>query len=449
MELYTKQTMKITIFWTWYAGLVTGTCLAEVGHEVLCIDVDTRKIESLKKWNIPIYEPGLEELVERNAKSGRLSFSTDAKAGVLHGKAIFNAVGTPPDRENENKADLTYVKEVAKTFGKYMNEYKVFINKSTVPVSTWKLCYDIIKREVYKREKNIEFDVVSNPEFLREWTAVKDFLVPDRIVIWCESEKSQKIMHDIYKPLEREEVKILFTDIKSAELIKYAANAFLATKISFINDIANFSEKVGANITDISEWVGLDKRIWKNFLSAGIGYGGSCLPKDVKALVETGKEHDYDFQIIAAADRINEYQKLKVIEILKSHFKSLKWLRVAIWWLAFKPNTDDTREAPAGIVINKLLKKDIEHISAYDPIATPHMKQEYLHEKKISFPEQSYDAVENADVLLLLTEWDEFRAPDFKRIKKSMSWKLIIDGRNIWDKESVNEYGLEYISIGR
>lgn len=441
--------MQITIFGTWYAGLVTGTCLAEVWHEVLCIDIDTRKIESLKKGNIPIYEPGLEELVERNIKSQRLSFSTDAKEGVLFWKVIFNAVGTPPDRENENKADLRFVKEVAKTFWKYINEYKVFVNKSTVPVGTGKMCRDIIKKCIYKREKNIEFDVVSNPEFLREWTAVKDFLVPDRVVIGCESEKSQKLMHSVYKPVEREDVKILFTDIKSAELIKYAANAFLATKISFINDIANFAEIVWADISDISEWVGLDKRIGKNFLSAGIWYGGSCLPKDVKALVETGKEYNYDFQIIAAADRINEFQKQKCIKILHNTFSTIKGLKVWIWWLAFKPNTDDTRESAARSVIDILLKEKAEKILCYDPIATSQVRQDYSDEKSMVFCEQSYEAIEDVDVLILLTEWDEFRAPDFKRIKKSMKWNLIIDGRNIWDSTIADEYDLRYISIGR
>lgn len=441
--------MKITIFGTWYAGLVTGTCLAEVWHEVLCIDVDTRKIESLKKWNIPIYEPGLEELVERNIKSWRLTFSTDAQAWVQFGKAIFNAVGTPPDRENANKADLKYVREVAKTFGEYVWEHKVFINKSTVPVGTGKLCHEIIKHEIYNREKNIDFDVVSNPEFLREWTAVKDFLVPDRIVVWCESEKARKIMHEIYKPLEREDVKILFTDIKSAELIKYAANAFLATKISFINDIANFAEIVWANISDISHGVWLDKRIWKNFLSAGIWYGWSCLPKDVKALVETWKEHDYDFQIIAAADKINENQKLKSINILQSNFDSLSWLKIGIWGLAFKPNTDDTRESAARTIIDALLSENVEHINVYDPVALAQIKQDYSNEKKISFCEQNYDVVDDIDALLLLTEWDEFRVPDFKRIKKSMRWNLIVDGRNIWDSSIQEDYGFKYISIGR
>ncbi len=441
--------MKITIFGTWYAGLVTGTCLAEVGHEVLCIDVDAQKIENLKQGIIPIYEPGLEELVERNTKAGRLLFSTDAKTGILHGKAIFNAVGTPPDRENANKADLSYVKEVAKTFGTYINEYKIFINKSTVPVGTGEMCHNIIKRAIYEREKNIAFDIVSNPEFLREGSAIKDFLEPDRVVIWYESETSKNIMYDIYKPLERENVTILFTDIKSAELIKYAANAFLATKISFINDIANFSEKVGANITDISEWMGLDKRIGKNFLSAGIGYGGSCLPKDVKALIETGREYGHEFQLITATDRINEYQKTKCIEILKSQYHDLSWLRVTIWGLAFKPNTDDTRESAARSVIDALLKTWVEHIACYDPIAPTQIEEDYAHEAKLSFAKRSYDALENADVLLLLTEWDEFRAPDFKRIKKAMRWKLIIDGRNIWDSSIQNTFGLQYISIGR
>jgi len=441
--------MKITIFWTWYAGLVTGTCLAEVGHEVLCIDVDTRKIESLRKWNIPIYEPGLEELVSRNMKSGRLSFSTDAKEGILFWKAIFNAVGTPPDKNNANTADLKYVKEVAKTFWEYINEYKIFINKSTVPVGTGTVCHDIIKKTIYKREKNIEFDVVSNPEFLQEWSAVKDFLVPDRIVVGTQSEKSERIMREIYKPLEREDVKILCTDIKSAEIIKYAANSFLATKISFINDIANFSEIVGGNISDISLGLGMDKRIGKSFLSAGIWYGGSCLPKDVKALIETGKQHDYDFQIVAAADKINEKQKIKTLDLLAQKHDSVSNLHIAIWWLSFKPNTDDTRDSAARFVMDKLIADWVAHISTYDPISLSYIEQDYGTHSNISFHDNAYDAISGADVLILLTEWDEFRAADFKKIRKNMNWKLIIDGRNIWDKGIESDYGLEYISIGR
>lgn len=441
--------MKITIFGTWYAWLVTGTCLAEVWHEVLCIDVDTRKIESLKKWNIPIYEPGLEELVSRNTKSWRLSFSTDAKKWILFWKAIFNAVGTPPDTKNANKADLKYVEEVAKTFWKYINEYKVFINKSTVPVWTGKHCYDIIKKTIYKREKNIEFDVVSNPEFLQEWSAVKDFLVPDRIVIGTKSEKSTRVMKDIYKPLEREDVKILFTDIQSAEIIKYAANSFLATKISFINDIANFSEIVGGNISDISLGLGMDHRIWKNFLSAGIWYGGSCLPKDVKALIETWKEHDYDFKIVSAADSINEKQKIKSLDLLSQKHASTKDLHIALWGLSFKPNTDDTRDSAARFVMDKLLDNWVKHISTYDPVALSYIKQDYSHNKNISFHTDAYQALEKADVLILLTEWDEFRVVDFKKVKKLMKGNLIIDGRNIWDKETTKEYELDYLSIGR
>jgi UDPglucose 6-dehydrogenase len=441
--------MKITIFGTWYAGLVTGTCLAEVGHEVLCIDVDTRKIESLKKWNIPIYEPGLQELVSRNMKSGRLSFSTDAKQWILFWKAIFNAVGTPPDKDNANTADLKYIKEVAKTFWKYINEYKIFINKSTVPVWTGEMCHDIIKKSIYKREKNIEFDVVSNPEFLQEWRAVKDFLVPDRIVVGTQSEKSERIMKEIYKPLEKEDVKILFTDIKSAEIIKYAANAFLATKISFINDIANFSETVWGDIADISLGLGMDKRIGKSFLSAGIWYGGSCLPKDVKALIETGKQYNYDFQIVAAADRINEKQKIKTLDLLAGKHESVTDLHIAIWGLSFKPNTDDTRDSAARFVMDKLMSEWVKHISTYDPIALSYIEQDYSTHENISFHENAYDALAWADVLILLTEWDEFRAADFKKIKKHMKGKLIIDGRNIWDKSIEDEYDLEYISIGR
>ncbi len=440
--------MKISIFGTWYVGLVTGTCLAEVGHEVLCIDIDTRKIENLKKWNIPIYEPGLQALVERNTASWRLSFSTDMKKGIAFWKAIFSAVGTPPDTENGNKADLKYVYEVAKTFWEYVQEHKVLINKSTVPVWTAKECKKIIQRAIYEREKNIDFDVVSNPEFLREWSAINDFLVPERIVIWLQWETSKKIMREIYKPLKKEDVQIVWTDIISAEIIKYAANAFLATKISFINDIANFSKKLWGNISDISQGIGLDSRIGKSFLSAGIGYGGSCLPKDVRAFIETGKEYDHDFHIIDAAEKINTAQKSLCLDIIEEHFDALKDVRVTLWWLSFKPNTDDTRDAPARYIIDHLIEKSAEHISVYDPIALEEIKKDYSHHKNMSFHTNSYEALEESDVLILVTEWDEFRVADFKKMKKTMRGNMIIDGRNIWEK-GIEEYGFQYHSIGR
>lgn len=440
--------MKLTIFGTGYAGLVSGTCLAQVGHDVMCIDIDASKIERLNNGEIPIYEPGLAELVERNTKAGRLSFSTDAKAGIHHGVAIFNAVGTPPDKNNENKADLRFVQIVAQTFWATINEYKVFINKSTVPVGTWKLCGDIIKREIYAREKDIEFDIASNPEFLREGTAVQDFLSPDRIVLGSSTSRARKILDEIYRPFERTHTQILHTDIPSAELIKYAANCFLATKISFINEIANFSELAGANINDIAKWLGMDPRIGRSFLSAGLGYGGSCLPKDVKALIETGKEMGYDFQIISSADKVNELQKKIVIQKLEKHIWTSQGKTISLWGLSFKPETDDVREAVSMSVIDELLESGVSEIRVFDPVAMESMKFFGNRSDKIIYCHSSYETLQDSDALILLTEWDEFLAPDWKYMKKLMKWSLIIDGRNIWNRTIVEEYGFEYVTIG-
>ena len=381
--------MKITIFWTWYVWLVTWTCLAEVWHEVMCIDVDKEKIENLKLGIIPIYEPWLEELVLRNYKEKRLHFSTDAKKWVDFATAIFSAVWTPPDENH--RADLKYVKEVAKTVWKYMTEYKVFINKSTVPVWTWEICKNIIKNEC----DNINFDIVSNPEFLKEWAAIKDFMVPDRIVCGVESEKAKEVMKKIYKTFVRTNKPLIFTDIKSAEIIKYAANSFLATKISFINEIANFAELAWANISDISRWIWLDPRIWAQFLHAGIWYWWSCFPKDVQALIETAKDFDYDFKIIKSVEEVNSLQKIKVVEkllnspIIPFHkgdeHKKLKNKTISIWWLAFKPKTDDIRDAPSIKVINKLLELEAEKIKVFDPVAIENMKNIFWDNNKIKF----------------------------------------------------------------
>ena len=415
----------------------------------MCIDVDTQKIEGLKKGVIPIYEPGLEEIVSRNAAAGRLVFSTDAEAWVRHWEAIFNAVWTPPDRENSNKADLKYVKAVAKTFGQYISEYKVFINKSTVPVGTGMICHEIIKREIYGRNKTTEFDVASNPEFLREWSAISDFLSPDRVVLWSETSRAKRVLQEIYKPFERNNAILFFTDIQSSELIKYAANSFLATKISFINEIANFAEHVGADVLDVAKWIGLDPRIWNTFLSAGAGYGWSCFPKDVKALVESGKEYWYDFKIIAWADSVNTDQKHKVVAKLIAELGDISQKNIALWWLAFKPNTDDVREAVSEVVINDLLENKARQIHVFDPIANKAFKNDYSWKAEIHYHNNYYDALSGCDALLLLTEWDEFYAPDWKRIKKTMNWNTIIDARNVWDRSIVESYGFTYIAIGR
>jgi len=437
--------MKITIFWTGYVWLVTGTCLAEVWHDVMCIDIDEKKVEDLKKGVIPIYEPWLEELVIRNHKEWRLNFSTDAKAWIDFATAIFSAVWTPPDENH--KADLKFVKAVAKTVWENMNEYKCFINKSTVPVWTGEMCKNIIKEELEKREKTIDFDVVSNPEFLKEWTAVKDFMNPDRIVCWVESEKAKEVMNEIYKSFVRTDRPLIFTDVKSSEIIKYAANAFLATKISFINEIANFAEIVWANIADISKWIGLDPRIWAKFLHAWIGYGGSCFPKDVQALIETWKDFGYKFKIIEKTEEVNKKQKTKVVDKLLKHIPDLKWKKIAIWGLAFKPKTDDIREAPSIDVINRLLDLWVEEIKAFDPIAMNNMERLFENEKRITFTSRNYDALKWVDALIILTEWDEFRNPDFEKFKEFMDWKIIVDWRNIWNKKDIENKGFEYEGV--
>lgn len=437
--------MKITIFWTWYVGLVTWTCLAEVWHEVMCIDIDEKKVENLKNGIIPIYEPWLEELVKRNYKEKRLIFSTDAKAWIDFWKAIFSAVWTPPDENH--KADLRFVKAVAKTIWENIIDYKVFINKSTVPVWTWEMCKNIVLEELKKRNLEVNFDIVSNPEFLKEWAAIKDFMNPDRIVCWVESDNAKKAMENIYKPFIRTSAPLVFTDIKSSEIIKYAANSFLATKISFINEIANFAEIVWANISDISKWIWLDERIWSKFLHAWIWYWGSCFPKDVQALIETWKEYDYDFKIIKATEEVNKNQKIKVIEKLLKYIPDLKWKNIWIWGLSFKPKTDDIREAPSLEVIDNLLKFQVSKIKAYDPVSMEHMKKIYSNNEKLEFTNSSYEAVESVDALLILTEWDEFRMPDFEKIWNLMKNKIVIDGRNIWNKKEIEDLWFSYIWI--
>ncbi len=439
--------MKITIFGTWYVWLVTGTCLAEVWHEVMCIDIDQNKIDKLKEGIIPIYEPWLEELVKRNYKEGRLQFSTDAKAGIDFATAIFSAVWTPPDENH--RADLRFVKIVAQTLGQNMDNYKVFINKSTVPVGTGEMCKWIISEELKSRWLNIDFDVVSNPEFLKEWAAVKDFMTPDRIVCGVESEQAKKVMNDIYKSFIRADKPLVFTDLKSSEIIKYAANSFLATKISFINEIANFAEIVWANISDISKWIGLDPRIGSKFLHAGIGYGGSCFPKDVQALIETGKDFWYDFKIIKSTEEVNKLQKVKIVDMLLEKIPDLSNKTIAVWWLAFKPKTDDIRDAPSLDVIDRLIGLWVSRIQAFDPVAMENVSRILWDESKLTLTYTNYEALKWADALLVLTEWDEFRNADFDKIVELMSGNIIIDGRNIWNKDDLLERGFKYEWIGK
>ena len=456
--------MKITIFWTGYVWLVSGTCLAEVWHDVMCIDVDQNKIDNLEKWIIPIYEPWLEELVVRNHREKRLLFTTNARLWVEFGEAIFSAVGTPPDENH--KADLKHVKQVAQTVWKYMSEHKVFINKSTVPVGTGDACREIIQKELEKKTlakplswiltpsqeqgatTELSFDVVSNPEFLKEWVAVRDFMLPDRIVCWVESEYAKKIMSEIYKPFVRTSRPLIFTDIKSAEIIKYAANSFLATKISFINEIANFAEITWGNISDISKWLWLDDRIWSRFLHAGIWYWWSCFPKDVQALIETGKDFNYDFKIIQATEAVNEVQKTILIDKLLKHIPDLQWKTITIWGLSFKPKTDDIRDAPSIAIIDRLSSLWVKEIKVFDPVANINIKKHYNWSNiPLSYYTNNYEALNSSDALLLVTEWDAFRMVDFKKVKEPMRWNLIIDGRNIWNKDDAEKEWLTYISI--
>lgn len=433
--------MKITVIGTGYVGLVTGTCFAELGNEVFCLDIDQNKIDNLKNGKIPIYEPGLEELVLRNQKEGRLHFSTDIKAGIEVAEIIFSAVGTPPDKDH--RADLSAVKAVAKNVGQYLNGYKVFVNKSTVPVGTSNLVKEIIAEH---SQNKFPFDIVDNPEFLREGSAVKDFLNPDRIVCGIESDRAKEQMEKLYMPLVRAGRPLLFTDIHSAEVIKYASNSFLATKISFINEVANFCELVGADITMVAKGMGLDDRIGPRFLHAGIGYGGSCFPKDVQAFIQTGKDKGYAFKILEQVEKVNESQKLKIIEKISHEIPNLNGKTIGVWGLAFKPKTDDMREAPSLYIIPKLLEMGAK-IQAFDPVACENAHK--IFDGKLDFKNSPFEAAKDADILLLLTEWDEFRSIDLARIKNEMRGSHFFDGRNVYDPIEMKKLGFSYFSIGR
>ncbi len=437
--------MKITIIGTGYVGLVSGTCFAETGNDVLCIDVDRAKIDLLQHGGIPIYEPGLEELVHRNVGEGRLRFSTNIKDGILHADMIFAAVPTPPDEDS--RADLRFVKAVAKDFGEYVLKYTVFVMKSTVPVGTGEICEEIIGNELKKRGIQVPFDVASNPEFLREGSAIKDTMEPDRVIVGTESEKVKDLMTRLYAPYVSPDRPILFTNRRSSEIIKYASNAFLATKISFINEMATFCEKVGADITDIARGMGFDHRIGATFLNAGIGYGGSCFPKDIQAIIETGKEHGYSFQILDAVEAVNKSQKKKLYKKLTSIIPNVEDKVIAVLGLSFKPKTDDMRDAPSLKVIKKL-QADGAIIRAFDPVAAANAKKS-LSKVNITYCQNPYEAAENADALLIITEWDEFRNMDLHRIKSIMKTPLIIDGRNMFHPKDMKALGFKYYSVGR
>jgi UDPglucose 6-dehydrogenase len=437
--------MKISIVGTGYVGLVTGTCFAETGVDVTCVDIDQQKIDNLKKGIIPIYEPGLDILVVNNYEKKRLSFTTSIKESLEHTDIVFIAVGTPPGEDGS--ADLKYVLEVARQIGQNMDNYLVVVTKSTVPVGTSHKVKAAITEELEKRGVEIPFDITSNPEFLKEGNAVEDFMKPDRIVVGVESERAEKLMQKLYKPFVLNGHPILFMDIPSSELTKYAANSMLATKISFINDIANLCELVGADINMVRKGIGSDSRIGNKFIYAGIGYGGSCFPKDVKALIKTAEENDYSLRLLKSVDEINNSQKLVLVEKVRKYFKNnLKDKNIAIWGLSYKPNTDDMRESPSVVIINQLLN-DGAKITVYDPVAIDEGKK--IFGNKIKFGKDSYDILIDADALLLLTEWTEFRIPNFKVMEKLMREKVIFDGRNIYDPIEIKENGFKYFGIGR
>lgn len=437
--------MKIAIVGTGYVGLVSGTCFAEMGTEVYCVDVDAQKIANLNQGILPIYEPGLEEMVQRNRKAGRLHFLTDLAACLNKVEVVFSAVGTPPDEDGS--ADLKYVLEVAHTVGKYMEKYLTIVTKSTVPVGTAHKVRLAIQEELDKRHSNLTFDVASNPEFLKEGAAVKDFLSPNRIVVGVESTRAKDLMTRLYRPFLLNNFRVIFMDVPSAEMTKYAANAMLATRISFMNDIANLCEIVGADVNMVRKGIGTDERIGHHFLYPGCGYGGSCFPKDVKALVKTASDHGYPMRILQAVEAVNESQKSILFRKLEHYFQGdLKGKRIAVWGLAFKPETDDMREAPSLVVIQKLIESGCQ-VTAYDPIAIPESRRRIG--DAVRYAKDIYDAVVDADALLLITEWKEFRMPSWAAIKKLMANPLVVDGRNIYDPKEMEEYGFEYHCIGR
>ena len=432
--------MNIAVVGTGYVGLVTGTCLAETGNDVVCVDIDANKVEKMKSGEVPIYEPGLQTMFERNIKAHRLHFTISLDEAIKDASIIFLALPTPPGEDGS--ADLSYILKVADDLGKLITNYKVIVDKSTVPVGTSEKVFAQIKQHT-----EIPFDVVSNPEFLREGFAVDDFMKPDRIVIGAESEKAISLMRALYKPYVRSGNPIISMDLKSAELTKYAANAFLATKITFMNEIANFCEIVGANVDMVRRGIGSDSRIGKRFLFPGIGYGGSCFPKDVQALRKSGIENGYPFKILDAVEEVNNSQKTSIVPKIAKYFNgNLKGIKLALWGLAFKPDTDDVREAPSLYIIAELLKAGAE-IVAYDPEAMENVK--FLLEDKVKFVDDSYDALDGADALIIATEWAQFRNPNFDKISDKLKNKTIFDGRNLYDLEEMKDLGFYYESVGR
>lgn len=436
--------MNIAIVGTGYVGLVSGACFSEVGIDVTCVDIDDEKINRLKKGEIPIYEPGLDDLVKRNVDAGRLHFTTELASCLDNVEVVFCAVGTPPDEDGS--ADLKYVVDVARTFGQNINNYAILVTKSTVPVGTSKIIKSVIQEELDKRGVSIPFEVASNPEFLKEGAAIKDFMSPDRVVIGVESERARKVMERLYRPFLLNNFRVIFMDIPSAEMTKYAANSMLATRISFMNDIANLCELVGADVNMVRKGIGTDARIGNKFLYAGCGYGGSCFPKDVKALINTGRQHGYTMRVIEAVEEVNGIQKSIVYRKLKQALGDLRNKKIAIWGLAFKPETDDMREAPALEVIDRLIA-DGANIAVYDPVAMDECKRRIG--DKVTYAKDMYEAIIDADALAMLTEWKQFRVPSWKVMARAMNRKLVIDGRNIYDPSELKEEGFEYHCIGK
>lgn len=431
--------MKIAVIGTGYVGLVLGTCLADMGNDLICVDIDDDKIDKLNKGISPIYEPGLDGLLKRNLKEGRLSFTKDIKQGIQSSDVIFIAVGTPA--KEDGNVDLSYVEEVAKNIGEYINSYKIIVNKSTVPVGT----ADKVKGIIKKSNKEADFDMVSNPEFLREGKAIKDFMTPDRIVIGVDSDKAKELMISLYKGIERTGKPILITNIETAELIKYASNSMLATRISFINQLSHLCEKIGADIKTVAKGIGLDSRIGPRFLQAGVGYGGSCFPKDVKALIKTLEENNCNSDLLKSVEEANQRQKLIIIDKIKKLIPDLKGKSIALWGLAFKPDTNDMREAPSVIIINELQKLGAK-IKAFDPIAVDEAKKLL---KDVEYGENPYDTIKGCDALIIITEWNEFRDLDKEKIKQLLKQPAIIDGRNIYEPEEMRKLGFNYQGIGR
>jgi UDPglucose 6-dehydrogenase len=439
--------MKITVVGTGYVGLVSGACLAEMGNDVLCLDLDPNKIRILKDGGIPIHEPGLDKVVERNVAAGRLHFTTDVEEAVRFGTIQFIAVGTPPDEDGS--ADLQYVLSAARNIGRLMNDYKVVVDKSTVPVGTADKVRAAIAGELATRNVQIEFAVVSNPEFLKEGAAVEDFMKPDRIVVGADDERAIYLMRALYAPFQRNHDKLVVMDVRSAELTKYAANAMLATRISFMNELALLAEKLGADIELVRQGIGSDPRIGYHFLYAGCGYGGSCFPKDVKALIKTASDAGQGLKVLGAVEAANDAQKEVLVEkVVKRFGEDLSGKRFALWGLAFKPNTDDMREATSRVVIAELFKRGAT-VTAYDPVAMDEAKRVFGDEARLSYAKSPNAALDGADALLIVTEWKEFRSPDFERIKSSLNSPVVIDGRNLYDPKLPRSFGLEYQPIGR